>query len=101
VPRAKSRSVKHQYYIRASPSRVFRALTRPEGLVRWLADRAAIVPRKGGEYSLTWDGGPTHTGKILAFQPGKSLTLSWDWPGVEVHGTRFRLSVEGSGAAPC
>jgi uncharacterized protein YndB with AHSA1/START domain len=89
-----SRTLDHQYFIRAPPANVFRALTDPEWLVKWLADRAELDPRKGGRYSLGWTGGPTHSGTIVEFEPGRSIALAWDWPGVDLHGTVFALAVE-------
>ena len=57
-------------------------------------DRATLTPRQGGEYAFTWEGGPTHTGRVLKFVPGRRLTLSWQWPGHErLPETRLRLSL--------
>jgi len=89
-----TRAVSHQYFIRAPPEKVFAAITDPKWLVRWLADHAEISPRKGGRYSLGWKDGPTHRGTILEFVPGKSITFAWKWPGVDLRGTKFKLSVE-------
>ena len=97
MTRARSRSVNHQYFIRASPRRTFDALTDPKTLVKWLADRAEISPRKGGSYLLGWKDGPTHTGTVLEFRPGKRIALAWEWPGVPLKGTVFRLSVAPKG----
>jgi uncharacterized protein YndB with AHSA1/START domain len=94
MPRSKTRSVSHQYFVRASPTTVFRAITDPKLLVTWLSDRAELALRRGGRYVLGWTDGPTHTGTVLRLVPGKSITLSWEWEGVGVHGTRFKLSVE-------
>lgn len=95
-PRA--RAVKHQYFIRAAPETVFDAITNSEHLVQWLADRVELSPAKGGRYSMGWTDGPTHTGTVLAFVPGKSITFSWEWPGVKLKGTKFKLSVQAKGA---
>lgn len=94
MPRRRSRTVSHQYLIHAPPKRTFDAITNPEMLVKWLADRARISLRKGGQYKLGWTDGPTHTGRVLEFTPGKAIALSWEWPGVSLRGTVFRLSVE-------
>jgi len=91
------RSVNHQYFIRASPGRTFDALINPQTLVKWLADRAEFSPRKGGSYLLAWNEGPTHTGTVLEFRPGRSIALSWEWPGASLKGTVFRLSVAPKG----
>ena len=93
-PGPETRAVSHQYFVRASPAKLFDALTNPKVLVTWLADRAEFLPRKGGRYLLGWTDGPTHTGEILEYVPGKSVALAWEWPGVTLKGTVFRLSVE-------
>jgi uncharacterized protein YndB with AHSA1/START domain len=90
-----TRTLRLPIFIHASPKRVFKWITDPERLPRWFSDTAALSARKGGRYTLGWDGGPSHTGKVLEFSRGKSLTLSWQWPGKEGLGvTRLRLSVE-------
>ena len=93
-PRRGRRAVGHQYLIRATPEKTFDALVNPAMLVKWLADRAELSARKGGSYRLGWTDGPTHTGKLLEYDPGRSITLSWEWPGVALRGTTLRLSVE-------
>lgn len=93
----KTRSVSHQYFINESPKEVFKAFTDSKWLVRWLSDNAEITPYKGGRYSIGWKNGPQHFGTILDFVPGKSVTLSWKWEGVDLHGTKFKLSVETKG----
>ncbi len=88
------RSVDHQYFIRATPDAVFRAITDPQWLTRWLCDRAEISPKKGGRYLLAWNEGPTHSGSIIDFRAGHRIALAWTWPGVKLQGTVFSLSVE-------
>ncbi len=85
--------VRHQYFSRAAPVRAFDAVTNPRMLVKWLSSRAEITPKKTGPYLLGWTGGPTHTARILEFEPGKSIGLTWAWPGVSLRGTVLRLSV--------
>lgn len=89
-----TRALSHQYFIRASPDAVFRALSDPSWLTRWLCDRAEISLRTGGTYLLAWNGGPTHTGKVVEFRPGARLALTWNWPGVDLEGTVFSLGVQ-------
>jgi uncharacterized protein YndB with AHSA1/START domain len=88
------RAVDHQYFIRAEPAAVFRALTEPAWLTRWLCDSADISPRTGGSYRLAWKGGPTHTGAIVDFVPGTRIALAWNWPDTNLEGTVFSLVVE-------
>ncbi len=94
MPAPTTRAVSHQYFLRAPPEKVFEALTDPKLLVTWLCDQAEISPHQGGRYSLGWKDGPTHTGTIVSFEPGASITFAWEWPGVDLRGTTFRLSVE-------
>jgi uncharacterized protein YndB with AHSA1/START domain len=93
VTKAK-RSVNHQYFIGAAPNAVFRALTDPQLLTRWLCDRAELSPKKGGTYLLAWNDGPTHTGTIVDFRDGQRIAFAWTWPGVKLQGTVFSLSIE-------
>ena len=94
MPPEGTRTLNHQYFIRASTEKTFDALTNPKLLVQWLANHAELTPQKGGRYSLGWTDGPTHTGTVVEFEPGKSIGLAWEWPGVTLKGTVFRLSVE-------
>jgi uncharacterized protein YndB with AHSA1/START domain len=88
------RTLNHQYFIGAAPEVVFRAITDPKMLTRWLCNRAELSPKKGGSYLLAWSPGPTHTGTIVDFREGQRISLGWSWPGVELQGTVFSLSVE-------
>jgi len=90
-------SLDHQYFIQASPDVVFRAISDPKWLVRWLCDRAELSPKKGGKYLLGWNEGPTHRGTVVDFLKGERVALEWTWPGVDLQGTVFSLSVEPTG----
>ncbi|MGC2290129.1 MAG: SRPBCC domain-containing protein [Thermoplasmata archaeon] len=90
-----TRTIRMPIFVHASQRKVFEAITKPELLTRWFMDRATISPQKGGRYSFTWEGGPTHTGRIVDFVRGKRITLTWQWPGQEKLGvTKLKLTVE-------
>ena len=90
----KTRTIQLPMFIHTLPREVFNAISRPELLTNWFMDRAAIEPRKGGRYSFTWEGGPTHTGTVVEFVRGKRMTLTWQWPGMEKLGvTKLTLAV--------
>jgi uncharacterized protein YndB with AHSA1/START domain len=97
MPRKLNRMVDHQYLIRASRRAVFRAITDPQWLTRWLCDHAELSPRKGGSYFLGWKDGPTHSGKVVDFRPGRRVALAWSWPGVKLSGTVLSLSLATAG----
>ena len=89
------RALRAPIFIHASPRVVFPFLTDPRKLTMWFMDRASLSPVKGGTYSFTWEGGPTHTGSVLDFAAGERITLTWQWPGKEQLGvTRLRISLE-------
>lgn len=92
---SKSRTLRLPIFIHASPRRVFNAISESKVLTRWFMDHATLSARRGGNYSFTWEGGPTHTGRITQFVRGKRMVLTWQWPGMEKLGvTRLKLSVE-------
>lgn len=68
----------------ASPEKVFRALTEPDALNRWMAQGAKVDLREGGRYDLgftpeAYDGPPM---RILELVPNEKLVISWlDWRG--------------------
>jgi uncharacterized protein YndB with AHSA1/START domain len=92
--------------IDASRPRVFRALTDPAALNRWIASAAEVEPRVGGRYSFGWkykmgdrnvEGGPT---KILELVPDERIVTDWpDWRGDETRPpTRVAWLLEDAGA---
>lgn len=97
----KTRTIKQQTFIHAPADKVFRALTDPRLLKKWFLQSARIYPRKGGNYTFTWQGGYSHSGKVLAYARHKSLSLSWPayWKGKPLGTTRasFRLRPKDSG----
>jgi uncharacterized protein YndB with AHSA1/START domain len=95
MPRRTTRTLRLPIFVRASPKRVFKWISTAERLTRWFSDSASLSGRKGGSYTLGWDGGPTHSGRVLEFKRGVGFTLSWQWPGKEHLGvTKLRLSIE-------
>ncbi len=70
-------------FIRATPQRVFEALTNPKDLERWFFTEATTDPRQGGGYKMTWrsntDSANDHVriGRYLEFIPGQKLVFEW------------------------
>jgi uncharacterized protein YndB with AHSA1/START domain len=92
---AKTRTVQVQTFVHTSTKRAFEAISNPKLLKGWLLDNAELTPRKGGTYSFSWTGGPTHTGRVLDYVSGKKITLTWQWPGMEKRlTTKLMISVE-------
>jgi uncharacterized protein YndB with AHSA1/START domain len=60
--------------IRAIPSKVFTALTRPGGLNEWFTTGAMVDLRVGGRYTNK----DKDTGRFLEIVPNKRLRFTWD-----------------------
>lgn len=91
----KSRTIRQQYFIRASPKKVFKSISEPQRLTRWFLKDAEISLRKRGRYTFEWQGGYKHTGRVLEVVRGESVTLTWpQFDGDEALGeTKVRFSV--------
>jgi len=98
----------HTVEINGSAAEVFKALTVPEQINRWIAKDAKVDLQVGGEYSYGWPyDGPT---KILELEPNRKLSHGWaawgdeppsiiTWE-LEESGGRTRLTLTHSGFAP-
>lgn len=79
---APSRPFEISIGIDAPPEKVFRALTDPKELERWIAEpgKAVVEPRVGGRYDFGWgdEGGPIG---ILEITPYTRLSYSWRFEG--------------------
>jgi uncharacterized protein YndB with AHSA1/START domain len=67
-------------HIDAVPERVFDYFTKPEAIVRWMGDYAALDPTPGGEFTLDINGVPVR-GRYLEVDPPRRLLLSWGHAG--------------------
>jgi uncharacterized protein YndB with AHSA1/START domain len=86
----------HRHY-RASPDRVWAALTTPEWLADWFAE-ARVDLRVGGTLSLDWGGDNQADMKITVCDPPRSLAWVWQLGGSDTL-VRFDLMAEASGCA--
>jgi uncharacterized protein YndB with AHSA1/START domain len=73
---------RHAVHVAAEPERVFEYFTRPEAIVRWMGDYAALDPCEGGEFTLDINGVPVR-GRYLEFDPPRRLVISWGHAGSE------------------
>ena len=69
--------IDQHYFIRAPLSRVFAALTEPRWLSRWFLASARIRPVAGSSYTFRWQGGHSHSGRVVEVVPNHRLTLTW------------------------
>ncbi len=67
-------NIKHTLESSASPEAVFSALTRPNLMERWIANRAQIALKPGGTYDLGWG---IEGIRVLDFAQNQRLSISW------------------------
>jgi uncharacterized protein YndB with AHSA1/START domain len=102
------RTLEKELFIKASPQRVFQALTTKEDLERWFLVKAEVDVRPGGAIRFEWGPGMVEVGKILVCEPPHRLSYSWEafeaGPTTvtfeltgENDGTRLRLTHTGIG----
>lgn len=101
-----SPEVKVVVHMKAPPEKVYRALTEPELLNRWMAKDASVDLRVGGDFDLGWRAPPgteySEQGmEILELVPNRKLTISWpDWrgdPSVPTQSVTWLLEPDGDG----
>ena len=73
------RTIEKEIFIRASPERVFRALTEPAELARWFGAGAEIELRPGGALTFIFSES-RETGEVLAVEPPHRFAFSWGAP---------------------
>jgi len=86
--------------IQAPPSAVWRWLSSPEALRRWLSPTLEIDLRVGGRYRLLGPGEETRiTGTVLELVPEGRLVLSWLEEGADwIYPARLVISLTATGA---
>lgn len=72
-----SRAIEKALFIRATPERVFRALTDPSELEKWFASHAEMDLRPGGALKFTWREGQEAEGAFLIVDPPHRLSFRW------------------------
>lgn len=91
------RSIEKELFIKASPERVFRALTEKEELERWFLKNAEVDLRPGGAIKFEWRPGVTNIGKILVLDPPHRLSYTWEVQTPSVTTVTFELTAENNG----
>jgi len=69
--------VEREALLQAPPGEVWTALTEPEGLAAWLADRAEVDLRPGGELALRMADGSERRGFVEAADAPARLVFWW------------------------
>lgn len=91
------RSIEKELFIKATPERVFQALTEKEELERWFLRKAEIDLRPGGAIRFEWRPGVFNVGQILVFEPPHRLSYTWEVQTPSVTTVTFELTAENDG----
>jgi uncharacterized protein YndB with AHSA1/START domain len=74
---AKTKTLKFKRVIHASPSEVFRSVTRAAALRQWFSDAAQVEARKRGRVYFGWNDGYAAMGEVTAVEPDKKIAFTW------------------------
>jgi uncharacterized protein YndB with AHSA1/START domain len=91
------RTLEKELFIKASPQRVFQALTTKEDLERWFLVKAEVDVRPGGAIRFEWGSGQVEVGKILVCEPPHRLSYSWEALEPSPTTITFALTAENDG----
>lgn len=93
------RSIEKELFIKATPQRVFLALTEQAELERWFLVKAELDLRPGGAISFEWDRarGVYNFGKILVLDPPHRLSYTWEAMEQSPTPVTFELAAENDG----
>jgi uncharacterized protein YndB with AHSA1/START domain len=98
MQQATGRTIEKEIFIRATPERVFRALTEKAELEAWFVKEATIDLRVGGALRLFWDPESVE-GTFLEIDPPRRVVFTWDErPAIAgITTSAFTLTAEGDG----
>lgn len=91
------RSIEKDLFIKATPQRVFQALTEKAELERWFAQTAELDLRPGGAISFYWGPGVFESGQIVALDPPHRLSYTWEAMEPSPVTITFKLNAENDG----
>ena len=91
------RTLEKELFIKATPQRVFQALTEQADLERWFVKKAEVDVRPGGAIRLEWGPDAVEMGTILVLDPPHRLSYSWEALEPSPTTITFELTAENEG----
>ena len=73
-----TKTITKKQFIKASPERVFKALTQKEELERWFVQEVIIELKPGGTIQTNWTPGMGEHGKVKEVKPYHLFSFSWE-----------------------
>jgi uncharacterized protein YndB with AHSA1/START domain len=91
------RTIEKERFIKATPERVFMALTEKEELERWFMKTAQVDLHPGGAIRFEWGPDVFNFGKILVLEPSHRLSYTWEAISPSATTVIFELTAENDG----
>jgi uncharacterized protein YndB with AHSA1/START domain len=91
------RTLEKELFIKATPQRVFQALTERAELERWFVQKAEVDLRPGGAIRFEWAPDAVEVGTILLLDPPHRLSYSWEALEPSPTTITFELTAENDG----
>ena len=95
---AKGLEIRQKATIKASPAKVFQALTDPKVLTQWFLRRSRVDLRPGGKMLFVWRNFPPYWGTVKTVKKEKEFAVIWPHKaegGQKETVVRFTLSKRG------
>jgi len=93
----RGRTLEKELFIKATPERVFQALTEQAELERWFLVKAEVDLRPGGAIRFEWGPDAVEIGKILVCEPPHRLSYTWEALEPSPTTITFELTAENDG----
>ncbi|MHB8629543.1 MAG: SRPBCC family protein [Aggregatilineales bacterium] len=91
------RTLEKELFIKASPQRVFQALTTKEELERWFLVKAEVDLRPCGAIRFEWGAGHFEVGKVLVCESPYRFSFTWEANAAGSTTITFELTAENGG----
>lgn len=79
MPSINARMIDFELDIEAPAATVFRLLTEPDGLVRWMVREAEVDLRRGGRFRWVYENGDIVVGEFIAIEAPHRLSFRYGW----------------------
>ncbi|GAB6930634.1 hypothetical protein JCM10914A_46170 [Paenibacillus sp. JCM 10914] len=89
------RVVSFERYLKHPVEKVWRAITNPEHMAKWLTVQSEMELRVDGQLAFRWDNGDLVEGKITKIDPPHELEYTWLEEASGYSVVRWRLKDEG------
>ena len=73
-----TKTITKEQFIKATPERVFKALTQKEELEHWFVPKADIDLKPGGTFRVEMAPGIGEHGKVKAVEPSQLFSFTWE-----------------------